>query len=34
MKYFSDNKLLKHLSITLLLLVYLAVLVYLSRYLT
>lgn len=32
MKYFNDNKLKKHLSIALLLLLYLAVLGYLSRY--
>lgn len=34
MKYFNDNKLKKHLSIALLLLLYLAVLGYLSRYIT
>ncbi len=32
MKFFNENKLKKHLSIALLFLVYLAVLVYLSRY--
>lgn len=32
MKYFNENKLKKHLSIALLLLLYLAVLGYLSRY--
>lgn len=33
MKYFNENKLKKHLSIALLLLVYLGVLAYLSSYL-